>query len=182
MEVYAGYLEQTDDNVGRVLKTIEDLGQHDITLVIYIAGDNGASAEGSLQGLLNEMTSFNGEKEDIKRVLKRANEIGTWKTYNHYPVGWAHARCTPFQWTKQIASHFGGTRNGMVMSWPKGIKAKGELRTQFHHVIDLAPTLLDVVGLPQPASANGVAQKPIEGVSMKSTFADAKAPGTRKTQ
>jgi len=182
MEVYAGYLEQTDFNVGRVLKTIEDLGQLDNTLVIYIAGDNGASAEGSLQGLLNEMTFFNGEKEDIKQVLKRADEIGTWKTYNHYPVGWAHAMCTLFQWTKQIASHFGGTRNGMVMSWPEGIKAKGELRTQFHHVIDIAPTLLDVVGLPQPASVNGVAQKPIEGVSMKYTFADAKAAGTRKTQ
>ncbi|HEY2787506.1 MAG TPA: arylsulfatase [Fimbriiglobus sp.] len=182
MEVYAGYLEQTDHNVGRVVDSIEKLGQLDNTLVIYIAGDNGASAEGSLQGLLNEMTFFNGEKEDIKEVLKRADEIGTWKTYNHYPVGWAHAMCTPFQWTKQIASHYGGTRNGMVMSWPKGIAARGELRTQWHHCIDIVPTLLDVVGLPQPNSVNGVTQKPIEGVSMKYTFADAKAPSTRKTQ
>ena len=182
MEVYAGYLEQTDHNVGRVVKAIEDLGQLDNTLVIYIAGDNGASAEGSLQGLLNEMTFFNGVPEDIKEVLKRADDIGTWKAYNHYPVGWANAMCTPFQWTKQIASHYGGTRNGMVISWPKGIAAKNELRTQWHHCIDIVPTLLDVVGLPQPASVNGVAQKPIEGVSMKYTFADAKAPSTRKTQ
>ena len=182
MEVYAGYLEQTDHNVGRVLKSIEDMGQLDNTLVIYIAGDNGASAEGSLQGLLNEMTFFNGVKEDLKDVLERVDEIGTWKTYNHYPVGWAHAMCAPFQWTKQVASHFGGTRNGMVISWPKGIAAKGELRSQFHHVIDIAPTLLDVVGLPQPASVNGVTQKPIEGVSMKYSFANAKAPSTRATQ
>jgi arylsulfatase A-like enzyme len=182
MEVYAGYLEQTDHNVGRVLKSIEDMGQLDNTLVIYIAGDNGASAEGSLQGLLNEMTFFNGVKEDLKDVLERVDEIGTWKTYNHYPVGWAHAMCAPFQWTKQVASHFGGTRNGMVISWPKGIAAKGELRSQFHHVIDIAPTLLDVVGLPQPASVNGVTQKPIEGVSMKYSFANAKAPSMRTTQ
>jgi arylsulfatase len=182
MEVYAGYLEQTDYNVGRVVKAIEDLGQLDNTLVIYVAGDNGASAEGSLQGLLNEMTFFNGVPEDIKEVLKHADDIGTWKTYNHYPVGWANAMCTPFQWTKQIASHYGGTRNGMVISWPKGIAARNELRTQWHHCIDLVPTILDVVGVPQPASVNGVTQKPIEGVSMKYTFADAKAPGTRKTQ
>jgi arylsulfatase len=182
MEVYAGYLEQTDYNVGRVVKAIEDLGQLDNTLVIYIAGDNGASAEGSLQGLLNEMTFFNGVRENLEEVLKRADDIGTWKTYNHYPVGWAHAMCTPFQWTKQIASHYGGTRNGMVISWPKGIAAKGELRTQWHHCIDIVPTLLDVVGLPQPTSVNGVTQKPIEGVSMKYTFTDARAKSTRQTQ
>jgi arylsulfatase A-like enzyme len=182
MEVYAGYLEQTDDNIGRVVKSIEDLGQLDNTLVIYIAGDNGASAEGSLQGLLNEMTFFNGVPEDIKQVLKHADDIGTWKSYNHYPVGWANAMCTPFQWTKQIASHYGGTRNGMVISWPKGIAAKGELRAQWHHCIDIVPTILDAVGLPQPSSVNGVTQKPIEGVSMKYTFADAKSPSTRKTQ
>ncbi len=182
MEVYAGYLEQTDYNVGRVVDAIEGLGDLDNTLVIYIAGDNGASAEGSLQGLLNEMTFFNGEVEDIKEVLKRADEIGSWTTYNHYPVGWAHAMCTPFQWTKQIASHYGGVRNATVISWPKGIKAKNELRTQWHHCIDIAPTLLDVVGLAQPASVNGVAQKPVEGVSMAYSFDNAKAPGTRKTQ
>jgi arylsulfatase A-like enzyme len=182
MEVYAGYLEQTDHNVGRVVKAIEDLGQLDNTLVIYIAGDNGASAEGSLQGLLNEMSFFNGVPEDLKEVLKRADDIGTWKAYNHYPVGWANAMCTPFQWTKQIASHYGGTRNGMVISWPSGIAARNELRTQWHHCIDIVPTLLDVVGLPQPTSVNGVAQKPIEGVNMTYTFAAAEAPSTRKTQ
>ena len=182
MEVYAGYMEQTDYNIGRVLETIADLGQLDNTLVIYIAGDNGASAEGSLQGLLNEMTFFNGVQEDINNVLKHADDIGTWKAYNHYPVGWANAMCTPFQWTKQIASHYGGTRNGMVISWPKGIAAKNELRTQWHHCIDIVPTIYDIVGLEQPTSVNGVAQKPIEGVSMKYTFADAKAPGTRSSQ
>jgi arylsulfatase A-like enzyme len=182
MEVYAGFLEQTDYNVGRVIKAIEDLGQLDNTMVIFIAGDNGASAEGSTQGLLNEMTFFNAVQEDPKEVLKRIDEIGTWKTYNHYPVGWAHAMCTPFQWTKQVASHYGGTRNGMVISWPKGIAAKNELRNQWHHCIDIVPTIYDVVGLPQPASVNGVTQKPIEGVSMKYSFTDAKAPSTHKTQ
>jgi arylsulfatase len=182
MEVYAAYLEQTDYNVGRVVDAVEKLGHLDNTLVIYIAGDNGASAEGSLQGLLNEMTFFNGEKEDIKEVLRRADEIGTWKTYNHYPVGWAHAMCTPFQWTKQIASHYGGTRNAAVVSWPRRIKDVGKLRTQWHHCIDIAPTLLEVAGLPQPVSVNGVAQKPIEGVSMAYTFDDARAPSKRNTQ
>lgn len=182
MEVYAGFLEQTDHNVGRVVKSIEELGQLDNTIVIYIAGDNGASAEGSLQGLLNEMTFFNGVKEDIKEVLNRFEDIGGWKTYNHYPVGWAHTMCTPFQWTKQVASHFGGTRNGLVVSWPKGIAARGEIRDQFHHCIDIVPTLLEVAGVQQPSSVNGVSQKPIEGVSMAYSFADAKAPGTRTKQ
>jgi len=182
MEVYAGYLEQTDHNVGRVIESIRQAGQLDNTMVIFIAGDNGASAEGSLQGLLNEMTFFNGVKEDLKEVLKSVDEIGTWKTYNHYPVGWAHAMCTPFQWTKQIASHYGGTRNGMVISWPKGIAAKGELRTQWHHCIDIVPTILEVCGVTAPASVNGVTQKPIEGVSMAYTFADANAKSRRTKQ
>ena len=182
MEVYAGYLEQTDHNIGRVVQAIKDLGQLDNTMVIYIAGDNGASAEGSLQGLLNEMTFFNGVREDLQQVLQRADEIGSWKTYNHYPVGWAHAMCTPFQWTKQVASHFGGTRNGMVISWPQGITAKGELRTQFHHCIDIVPTILDVCGVTPPAVVNGVTQKPIEGVSMAYTFADASAKSRRTKQ
>ncbi len=182
MEVYAGYLEQTDHNVGRVIDAIKETGQLDNTLVIYIAGDNGASAEGSPQGLLNEMTFFNGVPEDYKEVLKRIDDLGTWKTYNHYPVGWAHAMCAPFQWTKQIASHYGGTRNGMVMSWPARIKDKGGVRGQWHHCIDVVPTLLEVAGLPQPASVNGVTQKPIEGVSMAYTFDDPKAKDRRTTQ
>ena len=182
MEVYAGFLEQTDHNVGRVIESIRKTGQLDNTMVIFIGGDNGASAEGSLQGLLNEMTFFNGVKEDLKQVLQRVDEIGTWKTFNHYPVGWAHAMCTPFQWTKQVASHFGGTRNGMVISWPKGIAARGELRNQFHHCIDIVPTILEVCGVTAPASVNGVTQKPIEGVSMAYTFAEAKAKSRRTKQ
>ena len=182
MEIYAGYLEQTDYNVGRVVEAIRDLGQLDNTLVIYIVGDNGASAEGSPQGLLNEMTFFNGIPEDYKQVLSRMNDIGTWKTYNHYPVGWAHAMDTPFQWTKQIASHFGGTRNAMVMSWPARIKDKGTIRSQWHHTIDIVPTILEVCSIEQPSSINGVAQKPIEGVSMAYSFDNAKAPSTRTTQ
>ena len=182
MEVYAAYLEQTDFNVGRVLKAIEEAGQLENTLVFYIVGDNGASAEGSVQGLLNEMTFFNGVREDIKQVLARADEIGSWKTYNHYPIGWAHAMCTPFQWTKQIASHYGGTRNGMVVSWPKGIKTRGELRSQWHHCIDIVPTIYEAVGVTPPDSVNGVAQKPIEGVSLAYTFDDAKARSRRTTQ
>lgn len=182
MEVYAGYLEQTDYNVGRVIDSIRKRGELENTMVIFIAGDNGASAEGSRQGLLNEMTFFNGVKEDINDVLKRADEIGTWKTYNHYPVGWAHAMCTPFQWTKQIASHFGGTRNGMVISWPKGIAARGELRTQFHHCIDVVPTILEACQVTMPSSVNGVTQKPIEGVSMSYAFAEADAKDRRTKQ
>ncbi len=182
MEVYAGFLEQTDRNAGRVVDAIRNLGELDNTLVIYIVGDNGASAEGSPQGMLNEMTFFNAIPEDYREILRRINEIGTWKTYNHYPVGWAHAMDTPFQWTKQIASHYGGTRNGLVISWPKRISAKGGIRPQWHHVIDIAPTILEVAGLEAPSSVNGVEQKPVEGVSMAYTFDDANVPSSRKTQ
>ncbi len=182
MEIYAAYLEQTDYNVGRVVDAIEQTGALDDTLIIYIVGDNGASAEGSMQGLLNELTFFNGVPEDLKQVLARVDDIGTWKTYNHYPVGWAHAMCTPFQWTKQVASHFGGTRNGMVISWPKKIKDKGGLRSQFHHVIDIAPTLLEAAGVVAPASVNGAEQKPIEGISLAYTFDDPAASPRRTTQ
>ena len=182
MEVYAGYLEQTDHNVGRVIDAIREAGQLDNTLVVYIAGDNGASAEGGLQGLVNEVTWMNGMAEDLAKVLAQIDDLGTWKTYNHYPVGWAHAMDTPFQWTKQIASHYGGTRNGMVISWPARIQDRGGLRSQWHHVVDVAPTVLEAVGLAMPESVNGVAQKPIEGVSMVYSFADAKAPSTHRTQ
>ena len=182
MEIYAGYLEQTDYNVGRVIDALRESGQLDNTLVIYIVGDNGASAEGSLQGLANEMTFFNGVPEDIKDLLAHSDDIGTWKSYNHYPVGWAHAMDTPFQWTKQIASHFGGTRNAMVISWPAGIKSQGGVRSQFHHVIDIAPTILEVCRLQQPKSVNGVEQKPIEGVGLAYTFANPNTQSKRNTQ
>ncbi len=182
MEVYAGFLEQTDHNAGRVIDAIEAAGELDNTLVLYVVGDNGASAEGSPQGLLNEMTFFNGVKEDLATVLARVDDIGSWKTYNHYPIGWAHAMCTPFQWTKQIASHYGGTRNGLVVSWPRGIAEKGGIRTQWHHVIDVVPTIYEACGVTPPDVVNGVAQKPIDGVSMAYSFADADAPSRRTTQ
>ncbi len=182
MEVYAGYLSQTDYNVGRVLDAITQLGQFDNTLVIYVVGDNGASAEGLTQGSLNEIAMMNGIPEDYKEVLRHKEDLGTWKTHNHYPIGWAHAMDTPFQWTKQIASHYGGTRNGMVISWPAQIKDAGGIRTQWHHTIDIVPTILEVSGLQQPSVVNGVAQKPIEGVSMAYTFDNPKAPSTRRTQ
>jgi len=182
MEIYAGFLSQTDYNVGRVLDAIEQLGQLENTLVIYIVGDNGASAEGTMQGSLNEVATLNGITEDYKQILARKDDLGTWKTHNHYPIGWAHAMDTPFQWTKQIASHYGGTRNGMVISWPARIKDQGGIRSQWHHTIDITPTILDVTGLQQPSVVNGVAQKPMEGVSMAYTFDNPKAPSARRTQ
>jgi arylsulfatase A-like enzyme len=182
MEVYAGYLEQTDHNVGRVLGAIDKLGQLDNTLVVYIVGDNGASAEGLVQGELNELAGINGVAEDYREVLARKDDLGTWKTHNHYPIGWAHAMDTPFQWTKQIASHYGGTRNGMVISWPGHIKNGGGIRPQWHHTIDVVPTILEAAGLNQPAIVNGVAQRPIEGVSMAYTFDQPAAPSARRTQ
>jgi len=182
MEVYAGALSHADHQMGRILNAIEDIGDLDNTLVIYIQGDNGASAEGTPQGLLNEEAIMNAIPEDFNQVLARVDELGSEMTFNHYPVGWAHAMDTPLQWTKQIASHFGGTRNGLVISWPARIKDQGGIRTQFHHVIDIAPTILEAVGVKMPAELNGVPQKPIEGVSMAYTFDDAKAPSTRRTQ
>jgi len=182
MEVYAAALSHADHQMSRILDTIEAQGELDNTLVIYIQGDNGASGEGGMQGLLNEMTVFNGIPEDMKEVVRRMDELGGPMTFNHYPVGWAHAMDTPFQWTKQIASHFGGTRNGMVISWPARIKDKGGLRTQFSSVIDIMPTILQATGVPAPTSINGVAQKPIEGTSLVYTFDDAKAPSKHTTQ
>jgi arylsulfatase A-like enzyme len=182
MEVYAAALSYCDSQMGRIIDAIAEQGELDNTLVIYIQGDNGASAEGGPQGLLNEMAFFNATPEDFNEVLRRMDELGGPTTFNHYPIGWAHAMDTPFQWTKQIASHFGGTRNGLVMSWPARIKDKGGIRTQFHHVIDIAPTILEAVGVPMPAVLNGVPQRPIEGVSMMYSFDNAKAPSTRRTQ
>jgi arylsulfatase len=184
MEVYAGYLAFTDHNIGRVIDAIEEAGQLDNTLIIYIMGDNGPSAEGSLQGTTNEVgTAANGVQEDIAYLLSMIDELGGPMGYNHYPVGWAQAMATPFPWMKQVASHFGGTRNGLVISWPKKIKeAQYGLRKQFHHVIDIMPTILEAVGVQAPLTINGVTQRPIEGVSMMYTFAKANAPPARRTQ
>jgi arylsulfatase len=184
MEVYAGYLEYVDHHVGRLIDSIGKLGILDDTLVFYVIGDNGASAEGTLNGTFNEMINFNGAEslETPEFLMARIDKLGGPESYNHYAVGWAHAMNTPYQWTKQVASHWGGTRNGMVVRWPRGIKAKGEIRTQFHHVIDIAPTILDAAGLPEPIMVEGVQQMPIQGVSMRYTFDDAKAAERRETQ
>jgi arylsulfatase len=182
MEAFAGYTAQTDHEVGRLIQSIEDMGQLDNTLIFWEIGDNGASMEGTLNGVFNEMSSLNGLPEDTTFALKHIDEIGGPSAYNHYPVGWAWAMNTPFQWGKQIASHLGGVRNPLVISWPKQIKDVGRMRTQFHHCIDIVPTILEAAGIPEPTSVNGVTQKPIEGVSMVYSFADAKAKGNRKTQ
>ena len=182
MEVYAAALSHCDYQIGRVLDAINETGQLDNTLVIYIQGDNGASAEGGPQGLLNEMAAFNGAPEDFSELLRRLDELGGPTTFNHYPIGWAHAMDTPFQWTKQIASHFGGTRNGLVISWPKRIRQGGGIRTQFHHVIDIAPTILEAAGVKSPSMLNGVPQKPIEGVSLVYSFDNPQVPSQRRTQ
>ena len=182
MEVFAGFGEYADAEIGRLIKAIEATGELDNTLIFYVVGDNGASAEGGMNGLFNEMTYFNGVRETVADVLKHYDELGGPTTYGHYAAGWAVAGDTPFTWTKQVASSYGGTRNGMVVHWPKGIKAKGEVRSQWHHVIDIAPTILEAAGLPEPKIVNGTPQTPIEGVSMVYTFADSKAPSRHTTQ
>jgi arylsulfatase len=182
MENYAGYMEYTDFEVGRYLDSLASSGELENTLVMYVVGDNGASAEGGLEGTFSEVASLLGTQLGLASTLKRINEIGGPTSEPHVPVGWAWAMDAPFQWTKQVASHFGGTRNPMVVHWPKGIKAKGETRTQFHHVIDVVPTILEACQVSEPKVVNGIAQKPIEGVSMLYTFDDAKAKGKRTTQ
>jgi arylsulfatase A-like enzyme len=177
MEVYAGFLEHTDHEVGRLIDVIDDLGILGDTIIYYIVGDNGASAEGTLNGAFNEMANFNGMAsiETPEFMLSKMTEFGSPNSYNHYSVGWAWAMDTPFQWTKQVASHWGGTRNGTIVHWPNGIEERGGLRSQFVHVIDIAPTILEAAGLPEPTMVNGVQQSPMEGTSMLYTFADAGA-------
>jgi len=182
MEVFAGFAEHTDAQVGRLVDALEARGEMDNTVFIYIVGDNGSSAEGGMIGMFNENTYFNGVEETLDMQMSKFDELGTEHTYNHFAAGWAVAGNTPFTWTKQVASNFGGTRNGMVMHWPAGIKSKNEVRSQFHHVIDIAPTIYECAGVPAPKTVYGIEQRPMEGVSMKYTFNDAKAPDTRKTQ
>jgi arylsulfatase A-like enzyme len=178
MEIYAGFLEQTDHEVGRLIDVVEHLGELDNTLIYYIIGDNGASAEGTPIGCFNEMTTLNGMPgiETTEFLLSKIDDFGTPDAYNHYAVGWAHALCTPYQWTKQIASHWGGTRNGTIVHWPNGFADKGKLRNQFHTVIDVAPTLLEAAGIPAPTFVNGIQQAPLEGVSMMPMLRDGSAP------
>jgi len=182
MEVFAAYGEYADTEIGRLIEAIKATGQLDNTLVFYIVGDNGASAEGGMNGLFNEMTYFNAVPESVPEILKHYDELGGPNTYGHYAAGWAVAGDTPFSWTKMVASNYGGTRNGMVAHWPKGFSAKGEVRSQWHHVIDITPTILEAAHLPEPKSVDGTAQTPIEGVSLLYSFADAKAADRHTTQ
>ena len=184
-DVYAAYLAYTDHEIGRVIQAVEDMGKLDNTLIIYISGDNGGSAEGSLIGTPNEIAIFNGVNVPVEDQLKYFYDVwGSDRTYNHMAVGWTWAFDTPFSWTKQIASHFGGTRQGMAVSWPGHIKDVGGIRNQFHHMIDIVPTILEVTGIRAPEEVNGIKQAPIEGVSMTYTFdkANAKAPSRHHTQ
>jgi arylsulfatase len=182
MEAYAGFAAHTDYEIGRLINTIREMGEMDNTIIIYIAGDNGASAEGQMNGMYQEMTYFNAYPETVPDMLKHYNEWGSPSTYPHYSAGWAVAMDAPFTWTKQVASDFGGTRNGMVIQWPAGIKSKGEARTQFGHVIDIAPTIYEVSGIPSPATVNGIAQDPIQGTSLAYSFNDAQAPEKHTVQ
>lgn len=182
VEVFAAYVDMTDHEIGRVIQAIEETGQLDNTLVILVYGDNGTSAEGGRNGMFSEMTYFNGVQEKVSEMLKVLDKWGGPETYPHMAAGWAVALDTPYQWTKQVGSDFGGTKVGMTIHWPKGIKARGELRTQFHHVIDVAPTILEAAGLPEPRVVNGFPQRPMDGVSMTYTFDDARAGERHVTQ
>lgn len=182
MEIFAGFGEYTDTEIGRLIEAVEQIDQMDNTLIFYIVGDNGTSAEGGLNGLFNEYTYFNAVHETVESILQHYDELGGPMSYNHMAAGWAVAGDTPFAWTKQVASNFGGTRNGLVIHWPKRIKAKNQVRTQFHHVIDVAPTVLEAAGLPEPKVVNGTKQSPIEGVSMVDSFDNPKAKSRHTTQ
>ena len=182
MEVFAGFAEFTDHEVGRLLDSLKDMGILDNTLVFYIVGDNGSSAEGNMTGLFNETAALNGIRENFDDVYKNMDKLGGPLTYPHYAAGWAVAGDAPFSYTKQVASDFGGTRNGVVVYWPKGIQAKNEIRTQFSHAIDIAPTVYDAVKIPAPKVVNGIVQRPIEGTSMLYSFDGAKMPTKHTTQ
>jgi arylsulfatase A-like enzyme len=182
MENYAGFMAHTDYHVGRLIDSLEKSGELDNTLIFYIVGDNGASAEGGLEGTFSEVASLLGIQLGLASTIDRLDEIGGPTSEPHVPVGWAWAMDSPFQWTKQVASHFGGTRNPMVVHWPQGIQARGEIRTQFHHVIDVVPTILEATQIAAPKEVNGIAQKPIEGTSMAYSFDDATAKDRRTTQ
>ena len=182
MEVYAGFGEYCDYEIGRLFEAIGDVGQFDNTLIFYILGDNGTSAEGGMSGMFSEMTYFNNVQETVQEMLKHYDDWGGPSTYPHMAAGWAVAGDAPFMWTKQIPSNYGGTRNGLIVSWPKRIKAANQVRSQWHHVIDVAPTVLEAASLPEPKSVNGTVQKPIEGVSMLYTFNQPAAKSTHKTQ
>jgi arylsulfatase A-like enzyme len=182
MENYAEYMAFTDAEVGRLIDSLKQSGELDNTLIMYIVGDNGASAEGGLEGTFSELASLLGIQLGLDSTIRRMDEIGTPSSEPHVPVAWAWAMNSPFQWTKQVASHFGGVRNPMIVHWPKGIRSKGELRSQFHHVIDVVPTILDACKIAEPKMVNGIIQKPIEGVSMLYSFDDAKAKDRRTTQ
>jgi arylsulfatase len=182
METFAGFLAHTDAQIARVIDSLEDMGISDNTLVIYITGDNGASAEGTIHGAWSAPSFQNGVPEDPEWLLDHMDDFGTDKCENHFNVGWAWALDSPFQWMKQVASHFGGTRNAMALSWPKKIADKGGLRTQFHHVIDIVPTIYDIVGIAPPTHVNGIEQMPLHGTSMAYSFNAADAPSTHTSQ
>jgi arylsulfatase len=182
METFAGFAEHTDHEVGRLVAQLEAIGELDNTLFFYIVGDNGSSAEGGPEGTYNEIMALNGIIGKADQMMGHIDDWGGPGTFPHFAIGWAWAGNTPFQWTKQVASHFGGTRNGMVIHWPERLRARGEVRSQFHHVVDVAPTALEAAGVPQPKSVNGVAQRPMDGVSMLYTFDDPAAAGRRTTQ
>ena len=181
-DVYGAFLAYTDSEIDRVIQAVQDMGKLDNTLIIYISGDNGASPEGTLNGVYSEYADLNGVHPSVEMNMKFYDVWGSNETYPHYAVGWAWTFDTPYQWTKEVASHFGGTRNGMCMAWPARIKDKGGIRNQFHHVIDIVPTILEAAGLPEPKMVNGIAQKPIEGTSMVYTWDKANAPDRRTTQ
>ncbi len=182
MEVFAAFAEHTDHEVGRLVNALEEIGELDNTLFLYVIGDNGSSAEGGPEGSYNELMALNGIVGEASQMMDHIDNWGGPSTFPHFAIGWAHATNAPFQWTKQVASHFGGTRNGMVVHWPNGIKSKGGIRSQFTHVTDVAPTVLEAAGLPFPTSVNGTEQTPFAGTSFMFSFEDANAPETHTTQ